>query len=95
MEEKDISASGGAHRAYFAVWGGLLVLTALTIASSGAGLRYGVFLSLCIASCKAGLVLAFFMHLRREGKFLKAAVALSVLTLTALILLTFADVGYR
>ncbi|MFO0752270.1 MAG: cytochrome C oxidase subunit IV family protein [Thermodesulfovibrionales bacterium] len=95
MEEENASVSGARRRTYFAVWGALLFLTALTIAASGAGRQYGVLLSLCIASCKAGLVLVFFMHLRHERIFLKAVVALAVLTLTALILLTFADVAYR
>ena len=48
-----------------------------------------------IASAKAGLVLAFFMHLKYEGRFLKAMLTLTVSALTLLIGLTFVDVWYR
>ncbi|MBZ0156432.1 MAG: cytochrome C oxidase subunit IV family protein [Alphaproteobacteria bacterium] len=95
MEEEKTPAPEEGPRTYLAVWGALLLLTAVTVAASGTGLRYGILLSLGIASCKAGLVLVFFMHMRHEGGFLKGAVAVSVLTLTALIMLTFIDVWYR
>ena len=48
-----------------------------------------------IASLKAGLVLAFFMHLKYEGRFLKAILTVTLFALTLLIGLTFADVWYR
>jgi cytochrome c oxidase subunit IV len=82
---------------YTAVWLTLLVLLAATIAVTRLQLlgRFSVLGSLAIASMKAGLVLAFFMHLKYEGLFLKGMLALTVFALTLLIGLTFVDVWYR
>ena len=44
---------------------------------------------------KAGLVLAFFMHLKYEGRFLKGMLTVALFALTVLIGLTFVDVWYR
>jgi cytochrome c oxidase subunit 4 len=86
-----------ATRTYAVVWLALLALLAATLAVARLQLlaRYSVLGSLLIATAKAGLVLAFFMHLKYEGKFLKG---LLILTLSALLLfigLTFVDVWYR
>lgn len=80
-----------------AVWLALLLLLAATIAVSRLQLlaRYSVLGSMAIASLKAGLVLAFFMHLGQEGRFLKAMLALALSALALLIGLTFVDVWYR
>jgi cytochrome c oxidase subunit IV len=82
---------------YTAVWVALLLLLASTIAVAKLQLlaRYSVVGSLIIASVKAGLVLAFFMHLKYEGRFLKGMLAIAVSALTLLIGLTFVDVWYR
>jgi cytochrome c oxidase subunit 4 len=84
-------------RTYAAVWLVLLVLLAATLAVARLQLlaRYSVLGSLLIATVKAGLVLAFFMHLKYEGRFLKGLLALTLLTLTLFIGLTFVDVWYR
>jgi len=93
VSENPISPAG----IYTAVWLALLVLLAATVAVARLQLlaRFSVLGSLVIASLKAGLVLAFFMHLREEGRFLKAMLALTVCVLTLLIGLTFIDVVYR
>ena len=82
---------------YVAIWLILLVLLAATIAVAKLQLlaRFSVLGSLAIASMKAGLVLAFFMHLKYEGRFLKGMLGLAVSALTLLIGLAFVDVWYR
>ena len=81
---------------YFYVWLALLALLAVTILVARINITsYGVVLNLFIASLKAGLVLAFFMHLKDEGKFLISLFLLTVFALAAIIALTFSDVWYR
>ena len=82
---------------YTAVWIALLVLLAATLAVSRLQLlvRFSVLGSLVIAAVKAGLVLAFFMHLKYEGRFLKVMLGMTLLALTVLIGLTFVDVWLR
>jgi cytochrome c oxidase subunit 4 len=82
---------------YTAVWLALLVLLAATIAVAKLRLlaQFSVLGSLLIASAKAGLVLAFFMHLKYEGRFLKGMLTVALLALTLLIGLTFVDVWLR
>jgi len=84
-------------RTYTAVWLVLLVLLAATLAIAKLQLlaRYSVLGSLLIATAKAGLVLAFFMHLKYEKRFLKGLLALTLSALTLLIGMTFVDVWYR
>ncbi len=84
------------YKAYAYVWVCLLFLTGLTIAVGRMNFtRLSVLICLAIASIKALLVLMVFMHVRYEGAFLKAVILLTVLTLTAMIGLTFVDVWYR
>ena len=80
-----------------AVWIALLALLAATLAISKLQLlvRFSVLGSLVIAAVKAGLVLAFFMHLKYEGRFLKVMLGMTLLALTVLIGLTFVDVWLR
>ena len=82
---------------YTAVWLALLVLLAATIAVAKLRLlaHFSVLGSLAIATVKAGLVLAFFMHLKYEGRFLKVMLSVALLALTVLIGLTFVDVWLR
>ena len=82
---------------YVAVWLVLMIFLALTIAVAKLELlsRFSALGSLLIASIKAGLVLAFFMHLKYEGRFLKGMLSLAISALTLLIGLTFIDVWYR
>ena len=82
---------------YTAVCLTLLVLLAATIAVAKFRLlaQFSVLGSLAIASLKAGLVLAFFMHLKYEGRFIKGMLGLALLALTILIGMTFVDVWYR
>ena len=86
-----------ATRTYAVVWLALLALLAATLAVARLQLlaRYSVLGSLLIATAKAGLVLAFFMHLKYEGRFLKGLLLLTLCALTLFIGLTFVDVWYR
>ena len=96
---KDTSAETRivATRTYAVVWLALLALLAATLAVARLQLlaRYSVLGSLLIATVKAGLVLAFFMHLKYEGRFLKGLLLLTLAALTLFIGLTFVDVWYR
>jgi cytochrome c oxidase subunit IV len=80
-----------------AVWLALLLLLAATIAMAKLRLfaQFSVLGSMVIASVKAGLVLAFFMHLKYEGRLLKGILTVTLFALTVLIGLTFVDVWYR
>ena len=85
-----------AYKTYIVVWGALLLLLGLTIMAAEVHLtRYSVVINLLISSMKSFLVLIFFMHLRYEKTFLKVLLMLVILTLTSVIILTFADVWYR
>jgi cytochrome c oxidase subunit 4 len=84
------------YRTYVYVWVALLLLLAATIYVARVNFTsFSVVINLCIATLKAGLVLAFFMHLRYEGRFLKGMLLLTLTALTCIIALTFSDVWYR
>jgi cytochrome c oxidase subunit IV len=97
MNGKDAQESTIHTGTYTAVWLALLILLAATVLVARFQLleRYSVLGSLVIASIKTGLVLFFFMHLRYEGRFVKAMLTLTLAALTFLIGLTFIDVWYR
>lgn len=79
-----------------AVWLVLLALTGLTIWVSRLDLGVNrVWGALVIASLKAGLVIAFFMHMKYEGKLLRWLLFVALLTLAIFIGFTFFDVLYR
>jgi cytochrome c oxidase subunit 4 len=78
------------------VWLVLLALTGLTIWVSRLDLgAYRVWGALAIASLKGGLVIAFFMHMKYEGKLLRWLLFVALLTLAIFIGFTFFDVLYR
>jgi cytochrome c oxidase subunit 4 len=78
------------------VWLALLALTALTIWISRLDLGVNrVWGALAIASVKGGLVIAFFMHMRYEGRLLRGLLFVALVTLAVFIGLTFFDVLYR
>lgn len=78
------------------VWVALLLLTAITVWVSRLDLGvYRTWISLAIASCKGGLVIAFFMHMRYEGRLLRWLLFVTLTTLAVFIGFTFFDVLYR
>ena len=79
-----------------AIWGVLLFLTALTVLITRMDLGgYKVLAALTIASCKAGLVIAIFMHMSYEGRLLRWLLFVALVTLAIFIGFTFFDVLYR
>ena len=79
-----------------AVWAGLLVLTALSVAITRANLGgFKVWGALSIACVKTALVVAFFMHMKYETRLLRAFLLLALVTLAIFIGFTFFDVLYR
>lgn len=79
-----------------AIWLTLLALTALTVGISRLDLGgFKVLGALAIASAKAGLVIAVFMHMKYEGRLLRWLLFLALLTLAVFIGFTFFDVLYR
>lgn len=81
---------------YVAVWAGLVGLATLSLLVSRAvtgGLGLG--LSLAIAAIKAGLVAAFFMHLRGGRPIHRIVFAVAVGFIVLLVLGILADVGTR
>lgn len=81
---------------YWGVFGALVVLTVITWRVSyydfGAA---NVFVALLIATTKASLVAAFFMHLRHDSLFNTLAFLIAFLFLGLFILLTYDDLGRR
>ncbi len=78
------------------VWLALLALTGLTIWVSRLDMGVNrVWGALAIASLKSGLVIAFFMHMKYEGKLLRWLLFVALLTLAIFIGFTFFDVLYR
>jgi len=67
------------------VWLALLALTAVTVAVSRLDLGvYRVWAALAVASGKAALVIAFFMHMKYEGRLLKGFLLVALVVLAAL-----------
>ena len=74
----------------------LLVLTGTSVAVTQIELtRWATIVALLIASTKSAIVLAIFMHLKFEQRVYKVMVIFVVLVVTAVIVLTFFDYGFR
>ena len=83
-------------KTYALVWIGLVVLTGTTVTVAGIDLGVmNIVAALLIASMKAGLVLAFFMHLKYEKGVFRVMIFVALVTLVIIIGLTFADIYYR
>lgn len=84
-------------KAYLGVYAALLGLTALTVGVSYLDFgEWNTVVALLVASTKALLVAAVFMHLALEKKRFNAVVALvSVFFLVVLIAFTLFDTGFR
>ncbi|MBI5642670.1 MAG: cytochrome C oxidase subunit IV family protein [Deltaproteobacteria bacterium] len=94
--EKAISQPVIRYSAYALVWLGLLGLTWLTV--TVAGLEIGalnVVVPFLIASLKAFMVLAFFMHLRYEKGLIRLIVLAGIAVFLVLGWLVWSDVAYR
>jgi len=78
------------------VWVVLLIMTWLTI--TVAYLDFGnlaVAIALLIATVKAGIVLAYYMHLRFDSKLLTILLLVTMGVFSSFIILTFFDYAFR
>jgi cytochrome c oxidase subunit 4 len=81
---------------YLVVWGVLVVLATVTLfASRAVGGGWGLAVAFAIAAAKAGLVVAFFMHLAGGRPIHRIVFATAVAFLVLLVLGILADVGTR
>ena len=81
---------------YFLTWFSLLVLTAITVTAAGFDFgRMSIVVALVIATIKAGVVVAWFMHLKFEAKLIHIMLLLTIVTLVIFIGLTFTDTSFR
>ena len=84
------------YRTFVLVWLALLVLTGITVAAAQVNLgALNVWVALGIATLKAGLVVAVFMHMQYETPLFKLALFSALAILAIFIGLTFLDVLYR
>lgn len=90
----DIKESRPGYGVYLAVWAGLVILTWLTVSISG-NAGAGLAPPFLIASAKAALVGAFFMHLRYEKALYRLFLVAAAATMIVVVWLVFSDIGYR
>ena len=84
------------YRSYAWVLIALLILTTITITVTWIDLSaLTVLVALIIASIKAVIVLAYFMHLKFDNKLFAVFVVMVLLIYTLVILLTFFDYMMR
>lgn len=84
------------YAANIRVWIVLLILTWLTI--TAAYFHFGnmaVAIALVIATVKAGVVLAYYMHLKFDSKILTVLLLVTMLVFSSFIVLTFFDYAFR
>lgn len=83
-------------RFYWGIFSALIVLTLLTVKVSYYDFgEANIVIALLIATMKASLVAAFFMHLRHDKLFNTLAFLSAFLFLSIFILLTYDDLGVR
>jgi cytochrome c oxidase subunit 4 len=84
------------YKTFAIVWIGLLILTGITVAVAQYNLGpLNIWVALGIATLKAGLVVAVFMHMKYESLLFKLALFSALAILAIFIGLTFVDVLYR
>lgn len=78
-----------------ATWAALMVLTIATVAAIAVdmGPEANLIAAMVVATLKAGIVLAFFMHLAYDKRFNFAVLAISVLCVILFVSLAFLDAG--
>jgi cytochrome c oxidase subunit 4 len=79
-------------RTYLTVFAGLIILLGITVGV--AFFNFGVlnvFIALIIATTKAGLIMAYFMHLRYSSKLVWVFAGLGFFGLTIMILIAMGD----
>ena len=92
MDKERATGSG----TYVAVWGALIVLTAVTVLVSYADLGVmNVVVAFFVASVKASLVALYFMHLRHEDRLVWAFALTPILFLVLIVAGTLSDTLFR
>ena len=83
-------------RTYLAVWVALVVLATVTLlASRAVGGGWGLVIAFVVAAAKAGLVVAFFMHLASGRPIHRLVFAIAIAFLLLLVFGVISDVGTR
>ena len=81
---------------YFAIFGALMVLTAITVAVAFVNLGSLNFpIAIAVAITKATLVVLFFMHVKYSSRMTKMVVGLAVFFLLVMLGLTMTDYATR
>lgn len=81
---------------YVVVWLGLMILLALTLASSYIPMGpWNTAANMGISCAKALLIALYFMHLRQAGALLRIAAVVGLLWLALLFGLSWSDMGTR
>jgi len=97
MENKEQHQEESHHIVSYAdnikVWIALLFLTWLTI--TVAYVTGSVAIALIVATVKAGIVLAYFMHLKFESRILTILLLVTMTVFSGFIVLTFFDFALR
>jgi len=92
--QKGHGASG--YGIYLVVWGGLVLLTGLTVAVSYVNLGvWNIVVALLIASAKATLVALYFMHLKSEGRLVWGFALTPIFFLVLIVAGTLSDTLFR
>jgi cytochrome c oxidase subunit 4 len=82
---------------YYGIWIALMILTVVTARVAFIDLGpFNTVVALVIATCKALLVVLFFMHVKYASeKLIKMVIVASIFWLLLLLLLSLADYGTR
>lgn len=84
------------YSTFIYVWLALVALTWLTVAVAGMHMgRLSLISPFIIASMKAFLVVAFFMHLKYETGLFKLFVGVALATMFVVIWLVYSDIAFR
>lgn len=84
------------YSVYIIVWAGLLLLTVVTVSVAYVDMKHvTVLTAMVIATCKAMLVLLYFMHIRFEKPIYALMIVAAFGTYAIFIGLTFVDYLYR
>ncbi len=95
-DDGDVHVHIASTQFYWAIFGALILLTLLTVRVSYYDFgSANIIIALVVATVKASLVAAFFMHLRHDKLFNTLAFLSAFLFLAIFILLTYDDLGVR
>ena len=79
-------------KTYYAIFGALMVGTAMTIGAAFINLHnFNIVVALLIAGVKASLVVFFFMHVKYSSRLTKLTVAIGFIWLFIMVSITMTD----